>query len=136
MAREENCENIVKLVEELNGNLRKSERIIYSKYKVLNAILAEKVNEAKEHNIKLEVYVEPLINLDGIKDGDLVSMMGNLLDNALEAAMQCEEGKRKIYLWIGRIIYLVSSNRFIDSMQSQGKCQHNKHIVKYLWECN
>lgn len=100
LAREENCENIVKLVEELNGNLRKSERIIYSKYKVLNAILAEKVNEAKEHNIKLEVYVEPLINLDGIKDGDLVSMMGNLLDNALEAAMQCDEEKRKIYLWI------------------------------------
>ena len=100
LAREENCGSIVNLVEELNGKLRKSERIIYSKYKVLNAILAEKVMVAKEEKIELQVYVEPVIKLDGITDGDLVSMLGNLLDNALEAAMQCEAEKRKIYLWI------------------------------------
>ena len=33
-------------------------------------------------------------------------------------------------------MYLVSSNRFIDSMQSQRKCQHDKYIVKHLWECH
>lgn len=117
LAREENCGSIVNLVEELNGKLRKSERIIYSRYKVLNGILAEKVQEAKEHNVKLEVYVEPVIKLDGISDGDLVSMLGNLLDNALEAAAQCEAEKRKIYLWIymendGRVCVIKLLNYF------------------------
>ena len=117
LARSENCENIVNLVEELNGKLRRSERIIYSKYKVLNGILAEKVNSAKEQNIDLEVYVEPMLQLDGISDGDLVSMMGNLLDNALEAAMQCEGEKRKIHVWIymendGRVCVIKIENYF------------------------
>lgn len=123
LARNENCGNIVSLVEELSGKLRKSERIIYSRYKVLNAILAEKVEEAKEHNIEIEVYVEPMIILDGIKDGDMVSMVGNLLDNALEAAIQCEQEKRKIYLWIymeneGRICVIKILNYFVEPLIS------------------
>ena len=45
------------------------------------------------------------------------------------------EIERHVCLWIGRM-YLVSSNKFIDSMQSQRKCQHDKYIVKHLWECH
>lgn len=96
LARVEHCDQIVGLVEELNGKLLRNERIIYTAHKVLNAILSKKSNEAFEKRIETDIYVEPLLRLDGIADSDLVAMLGNLLDNALEAAMQCEDGKRKI----------------------------------------
>lgn len=96
LARVEHCEQIVSLVEELNGKLLQNERIIYSTHKVLNAILSEKANEAAEQKIKMDIYVEPFLRLGGISDGDLVAMLGNLLDNAIEAAAQCEDDKRRI----------------------------------------
>lgn len=100
LARVEHCEQIVSLVEELNGKLLHNERIIYSNHKVLNAILSEKANEASEQKIKMDIYVEPFLRLGSISDGDLVAMFGNLLDNAIEAAAQCEDDKRKIIVRI------------------------------------
>lgn len=100
LARVEHCEQIVSLVEELNGKLLQNERIFYSNHKVLNAILSEKANEASEQKIKMDIYVEPFLRLGSISDGDLVAMFGNLLDNAIEAAAQCEDDKRKIIVRI------------------------------------
>lgn len=96
LAIEEHCDQIVNLVEEINGKITRNERITYTTHKVLNAILTKKANEAIEQQIELDIYVEPLIQLENIADGDLVAMFGNLLDNALEAAGQCEGEKRKI----------------------------------------
>lgn len=100
LARAENCDRIVGLLEELNGQLSQSERILYTRHKVLNAILSEKAGEAAERQIPFEAYVEPGLSLGSVTDGDLVSMLGNLLDNALEAAEQCVGEKRKVSLWI------------------------------------
>lgn len=96
LARVEHCNQILKLVEELNGTLLHNERIIYTVHKVLNAILSKKASEALEKQIEVDVYVEPILKLDGIADVDLVAMFGNLLDNSIEAAEQCEGEKRKI----------------------------------------
>lgn len=118
LARIENCEQIVELIQELNGKVLQNERIIYTSHKVLNAILSEKSGEALEQQIDLEIYVEPIPGLDGITDGDLVSMVGNLLDNALEAAGKCEGEKRKIRLKIfmekeGRVCVMKLVNYFV-----------------------
>lgn len=99
-ARAENCDRIVGLLEELNGQLSQSERILYTSHKVLNAILSEKASEAAGRQIPFQAYVEPGLSLGSVTDGDLVSMLGNLLDNALEAAGQCEGEKRKVSFWI------------------------------------
>ena len=48
----------------------------------------------------MDIYVEPFLRLGSISDGDLVAMFGNLLDNAIEAAAQCEDDKRKIIVRI------------------------------------
>lgn len=118
LARIENCEEIVELIQELNGKVLQNEGIIYTSHKVLNAILSEKSGEAAEQQTELEVYVEPVPSLDGITDGDLVSMVGNLLDNALEAAGKCEGEKRKISLRIfmekeGRVCVMKLVNYFV-----------------------
>ncbi len=100
LARQENCNQIVGMIEEMSGKILHTERIIYTNHKTLNAILAEKASEAELENIDLNVYVEPVIKLGNVTDGDLVSMIGNLLDNAIEAARQCEPKKRNISVWI------------------------------------
>ena len=75
LARVEHCDQIVSLVEELNGSLLTNERIIYTTHKVLNAILSEKVSVASEQQIESDIYVEPMLRLDGITDSDLVAML-------------------------------------------------------------
>ena len=118
LARIENCEEIVSLVEELNGKVTQNERIIYTNHKILNAVLSEKAGEAQEKQIDLEIYIEPILYLENVSDGDLVSMLGNLLDNALEAAEKCEGEKRKISLQIfmekeGRVCVVKIVNCFV-----------------------
>ena len=44
--------------------------------------------EAEKIKIKFDVYVEPGCVIKHIKDIDLVSMIGNILDNAFEAAIK------------------------------------------------
>lgn len=117
MARTENCENIVSMVEELNGKLLQNERIIYTNHKVLNAILSEKASEAEEKQISYEAYVEPGVHLHNVESGDLVSMLGNLLDNALKAAGKCEGTKRKVSVGIymekdGKVCVVKIANYF------------------------
>ena len=120
LARQENCNQIVDMIAEMSGKVLHNERIMYTNHKTLNAILAEKASEAETQGINFDVYVEPVIKLVNISDGDLVSMIGNLLDNAIEAAVQCEAGKRNISLWIymeknSNICVIKTVNYFVKS---------------------
>ena len=118
LARTEHCEQIVNFVQELNGKLLLNERIIYTNYRVLNAILTEKSGEAAEKQVGFDVYVEPMLKLEGIADCDLVAMVGNLIDNALEAAVKCEGEKRRVSVKIfmereGKVCVMKLVNYFI-----------------------
>lgn len=118
LARTEHCEQIVDLVQELNGKMLLNERIIYTNYRVLNAILAEKSSEAAEKLVGLDIYVEPMFKLEGIADCDLVAMVGNLIDNALEAAVKCEGEKRNVSVKIfmereGKVCVMKFTNYFV-----------------------
>ncbi|MGN0438613.1 MAG: sensor histidine kinase [Lachnospiraceae bacterium] len=85
-AQEDDCKRIVKIVSELDSQLVESEMKMYSNYHVLNAILSEKRRQAEKMSVEFDVYVEPGIVLDRVEDIDLIAMLGNLLDNALQAA--------------------------------------------------
>lgn len=100
LAREEHCGQIMDLVEELNLNLIQDERIIYTSHRVVNAVLSGKAQEAEELDIKFEAYVEPNICFGETAQSDLAAMLGNLLDNALEATVDCKGEKKTITLKI------------------------------------
>lgn len=100
LAREEHCGQIMDLVEELNLNLMQNEQIIYTSHRMVNAILAGKAQEAAERNIKFEAYVEPNVHFGETAQSDLAAMLGNLLDNALEAAADCMGGQKAVTLKI------------------------------------
>lgn len=72
------------------------EEKVWSGIKSLNLILNVKFRKIKDTNIKFLCD----LNVDYIPmtDADFVIMMGNLLDNAIEAAEQCKEGDRFIEL--------------------------------------
>lgn len=92
LALQNECEKIYEIVEELNGKLEKSSLILYSNNIILNAILSQYATEPQKNNIIFDVYVEPVVKMDGINDSDIISIMGNLLDNAERAAGACGLG--------------------------------------------
>lgn len=88
---------IIDIIDAWEGNLgREESNMLYSGSAVINSLLSRCVDNAKERQIELDIFVEDALDLDFIQDVDKISMFGNLLDNAMEAAGECEEGKRKI----------------------------------------
>lgn len=89
------AEEVKALVEELD----ESEKNIYTTNVIFNTILNNKVNQAKNQKIDVEVSVliPQYINLD-YKDAGV--LLGNLLDNAMEACSILDESKRKMTISI------------------------------------
>lgn len=73
------------------SNLGKSEVIIDVGNDFVNAILNSKLTFAKSMGI--EVICSSTSNIGGIDDTDLCSLLGNILDNAIEACEKCKGEK-------------------------------------------
>ena len=86
LAMEHNIENIREIVEDLTGRLTQREIYEYSNHRMINTILSEYVAKAEKNEVKFDVYVEPGCIIRQVKEIDIVSMFGNVLDNAFEAA--------------------------------------------------
>ena len=57
---------------------------------IVSALIAEKENQAKSQNIRCEINIStPGINID---DFSITTIIGNLFDNAIKAASECEHG--------------------------------------------
>ena len=57
---------------------------------IISALIAEKENKAKLQNIRCEINIStPGINID---DFSITTIIGNLFDNAIKAASECEHG--------------------------------------------
>lgn len=88
---------IVTVIDELMGKLQeKGSSDAYGDSTMLNAILTEYILMAEREGIDLEIHVDEGLKLDFISDSDMISMFGNLLDNAMEAVSQCESGSKKV----------------------------------------
>lgn len=73
------------------SNLGKSEVIIDVGNDFVNAILNSKLTFAK--SIGIEVICSSTSNIGGIDDTDLCSLLGNILDNAIETCEKCRGEK-------------------------------------------
>ncbi len=99
LAEENNADNIREVVETLMGRITKRDTCEFCNCKVLNAILSEYVENAKSQNIVFDIDVEPGCDISVMKDIDIASVVGNLLDNAFEAVGQVENGKVKFQMY-------------------------------------
>lgn len=75
-------------------NLSKMEVLIDVGNDFVNAILNAKISLAKEKNI--EVICSASKNIADIEDVDLCSLLGNMIDNAIDACEKCDESNRLI----------------------------------------
>jgi hypothetical protein len=117
---------IVEIIDELKGKIQKETNIaIYSGNPVFNAILSERVSKAKEVGVELSLFVEKHLNLDFISDADMISMFGNLLDNAIEAAEKCDHGKRnvnvKVFMGTNYFLIFHIENSFNVKIKKDGE---------------
>lgn len=100
-AVENDVESILQMTEQLSEEMRENERMIFTTNSVLNTILNEKYVEAANYGIKADFYVEPGVVMERISPVDLMSMLGNLLDNAIYAAKSCTKKKFiKVYVYM------------------------------------
>ena len=84
----------VKYVQSNSENITLTELIIDVGNDFVNAILNSKLSLAKTKGI--EVLCGAAKNLEGVEDEDLCALLGNMLDNAIEACILCEKNKRLI----------------------------------------
>ena len=84
----------VKYVQGGSENIASTEMIIDVGNDFINAILNSKLSLAKTKGI--EVLCGAAKNLDGVEDEDMCALLGNMLDNAIEACILCEKDKRLI----------------------------------------
>lgn len=143
-------EKIIEIINSLSGEIQSETSIVlYSGNTVLNAILSERVSKAREENILLTIFVEKFLKTDFISDADMISMFGNLLDNALEAAVKCSLENRSVdvKLFMGTEYFLVfrvensyigevnyKGNRFLSLKKDSGYHGLGIGIVKTLAE--
>lgn len=77
---------------DIGGMLRSLERVTYTKHRMLNLILNEKLNSQEMRGVTLRVEVGNA-DLTFMKDIDVTTIFSNLLDNAKEAVSECQEDR-------------------------------------------
>lgn len=94
-AEQGNSEIIRDKLQEMLGDIKLAEEIIYSANPVMNSILKVKSAKAKEKAIRFEVSAL-IPQKISVETGDMGVLYGNLLDNAIEANNAVELQKRHI----------------------------------------
>lgn len=92
LAVQDQNEEIKSVIQNMKIRIEEMEEEFYCRNKVLNTILCEKKIEAEDDNVKYSAYVEPGIKLNFLQDIDIIIIMGNLIDNAIEATKKVEDG--------------------------------------------
>lgn len=100
LAKERKTDNILSIIHDLNIELENNALIMYCDNPVVNSVLSEKKTMAEKNNIDMDIYVEPGVTLLGILDADVITMLSNLLDNALRAAMDANNKVITVRLYL------------------------------------
>ena len=86
-------------INEVIENMDKNNSGFHTRNKIISTLVNSKIEKTKIEEISFHVEVQDM-NFDFISDLDWVIILGNILDNAIEACQQIREGERK-----NRVIY-------------------------------
>ncbi|MGN0352580.1 MAG: sensor histidine kinase [Roseburia sp.] len=122
IAKEEN-EEAKKIFEQMQIQVNELEQVTYSRSGILNALLNEKVNQAKGQGVLLQLEIEPTVPLSFLKETDMIAMFGNLIDNAIRAAAQCK-GEKEVTIRLfepeGNFILFIVENPYMGTLKKVG----------------
>lgn len=108
-------EKLHQYVEELKNSFVKINPQVYTGNRILDLVLSQKRLESMQKGISFELDAMPLAKLP-LKDREICSLFGNLLDNAVEACVKVH-GERKIRVKIKNQKHLI----FIEIANSMDK---------------
>ncbi|MCI6164612.1 MAG: GHKL domain-containing protein [Lachnospira sp.] len=111
---EEEYEKAENYIEEIIGTCEKGKIQNYSNNLILNYVLNNKRETCKKNNIDFKCVC--IGNINGIEDEDICLLMGNLLDNAIEAAARCDKGKVSVDINEGNEIEIRISNSIMETV--------------------
>lgn len=103
---------IAKYLDMLDEDLTNVETVIKTGNRMADAILNSKLSLAAEREIKVKAEAKIPVSLT-VSAVDLCIIIGNLLDNAMEACMELEPEERLIRIYIemkGNYLYLALTN--------------------------
>lgn len=121
----DNISDVKKYIEAILPELEKYQYIGNTKNKMLDLILNKYYLIAKSENITFKSDTRAS-NLSFIEDSDLVSMLGNLLDNAFESAVNSEE--KQVFLTTTNEKSFVILN-LVNSCNSTPLNENNKLVT-------
>ena len=114
--REEKYSEAGEFLRKYIGGLNEEKRIVWRGLSFLDFIINYKKQAMDKRGIvfhlTLDVYEYPF------KEAELGILLGNLLDNAIEACEKCESGKREIKLHIWNVRYMFMLNLINSSSKS------------------
>lgn len=85
-------QEVLEYISGLTGNFRQSEMYVNTNHAVVNVMLNQKYQEASDKGIVMTILSGNLSGLT-ISEEDIVTLLGNLLDNAIEACEKLNENK-------------------------------------------
>lgn len=88
-------ENALKYIEDMNHSYVEQIDCINTNHAVINSILNQKLKQAQSAGISMLFSLGDLKDIR-MSDQDMVTLLGNLLDNAIEACEKVKEGHRVI----------------------------------------
>ena len=104
---------------------------------VIDTIINYKISEAKKKNIKIDFHYKGLHNIQ-ISGIDLAILLGNALDNAIEATEKIEETEKRIvelyiYLKGNQLVVIIENNVIqnvdVDHLQTEKTGNHGYGVV-------
>ena len=119
---EGNYDKLSNYLNELADDLDTVDTVIKTGNVMADAILNSKLNVAEKMNIKLNVKANVPDKLP-MSDVELCSMLGNILDNAVEACGTLPEEKRFMRVYIGKL----KGQLYLSVQNSAGKVRKSKN---------
>lgn len=117
-------EEALHIINSLNIDLDLNVSSIYTDNHIMNAVLSDKKRLAEKNHVSIDIYVEPGADMKGISEQDIIIILSNLIDNAIEASSKCPEAG-SIYVRIftqnqGNFFVIKITNHFVGSLYKIG----------------
>lgn len=124
-----NNEDIIGYVNSLFGDISDSDVLSSTGNIAFDSIINFKLNSAKDNDIKLDLslLVPPVVHIEVV---DIVTILGNLLDNALDAVAKVEDKVIKLDIELNKgNLYINVSNTFDGGVKYAKRDGMEKYIT-------
>lgn len=125
LADENECEKIKNIIKDMQVDIAKLDEDRICQNKILDIILSEKKSEASQYKISVCINVEYNADLSFLSDYDLICIIGNLFENAIEASRKVNNEKRIIDIHIfeansSAFLMIVIRNNYNGQLEKNG----------------